>query len=146
VYWRKGATNLADYHTKHHPASHHQAMCPIYLPESTSQKFFAGLNAGELLSVLIHPLNLRSGEGVMIARANMTSRITSSLTSPTSTCAIERSDDVSNLEMLHCTVARADDVSNAKTNANAFTQAIQCRYKIPQYYHCADSTPSALNI
>eukprot|EP00804_Cyclotella_cryptica_P014910 CCRYP_000543-RA/>CCRYP_000543-RA protein AED:0.16 eAED:0.15 QI:0/0/0/1/0/0/2/0/870 len=30
-YWRAGATNLADYVTKHHPAIHHQAVRPLFL-------------------------------------------------------------------------------------------------------------------
>jgi hypothetical protein len=30
-YWRAGATNLADYVTKHHPAIHHQAVRPPFL-------------------------------------------------------------------------------------------------------------------
>ena len=34
VYWRPGKTNLADYVTKHHPASHHQLMRPIYLHQA----------------------------------------------------------------------------------------------------------------
>eukprot|EP00804_Cyclotella_cryptica_P009080 CCRYP_003165-RA/>CCRYP_003165-RA protein AED:0.11 eAED:0.04 QI:0/-1/0/1/-1/1/1/0/287 len=29
-YWRTGATNLADYVTKHHPAIHHQAVWPLF--------------------------------------------------------------------------------------------------------------------
>ncbi len=28
---RAGSTNLADYVTKHHPAIHHHAVCPLYL-------------------------------------------------------------------------------------------------------------------
>ena len=31
VYWDAGKNNLADYMTKHHPASHHQQVRPIYL-------------------------------------------------------------------------------------------------------------------
>ena len=31
IFWKPGKTNLGDYHTKHHPASHHQAVRPIYL-------------------------------------------------------------------------------------------------------------------
>lgn len=31
VYWRPGTENLADYFTKHFPASHHQKMRPTYL-------------------------------------------------------------------------------------------------------------------
>ncbi len=30
-YWRAGATNLADYVTKHHPAIHHQTVRPLFL-------------------------------------------------------------------------------------------------------------------
>ena len=29
--WQKGANNLAEYHTKHHPARHHQAIRKTYL-------------------------------------------------------------------------------------------------------------------
>ena len=31
IYWAKGLGNLADYFTKHHPASHHRAMRPVYV-------------------------------------------------------------------------------------------------------------------
>ena len=31
IYWSKGSDNLADYFTKHHPASHHRALRPFYL-------------------------------------------------------------------------------------------------------------------
>ena len=31
VHWRKGAQNLADYFTKHHPARYHVEMRPVYL-------------------------------------------------------------------------------------------------------------------
>jgi hypothetical protein len=31
VYWRPGSTNLGDYQTKHHPASHHIVMRPVFL-------------------------------------------------------------------------------------------------------------------
>ena len=30
VYWERGITNLADYFTKKHPASHHKKVRPIY--------------------------------------------------------------------------------------------------------------------
>ena len=33
VYWSPGRYSLADYFTKHHPASHHQLVRPIYLYE-----------------------------------------------------------------------------------------------------------------
>ena len=31
IYWKPGSTNLGDYHTKHHPASHHRLMRSTYL-------------------------------------------------------------------------------------------------------------------
>jgi hypothetical protein len=44
-YWRAGATNLADYVTKHHPAIHHQAVRPLFLttdpPTLSTSKFSA---------------------------------------------------------------------------------------------------------
>ena len=38
VLWQKGQSNLADYFTKHHPPSHHIAMCPTYLYENNNTK------------------------------------------------------------------------------------------------------------
>jgi hypothetical protein len=34
VYWRPGKDNLGDFHTKHHPAQHQQAMHPIMLHQA----------------------------------------------------------------------------------------------------------------
>jgi hypothetical protein len=34
IYWRPGADNLADYHTKHHSAAHHRLMRPKFLHTS----------------------------------------------------------------------------------------------------------------
>ena len=31
VIWKKGEDNLGDYFTKHHPATHHRKMRPLYL-------------------------------------------------------------------------------------------------------------------
>ena len=31
IHWKKGALNLADYFTKHHPTSHHVDVRPTYL-------------------------------------------------------------------------------------------------------------------
>ena len=36
IHWQRGATNLADYFTKHHPPSHHQRMRPKYLQEQST--------------------------------------------------------------------------------------------------------------
>ena len=36
VYWRKGAENLADYFTKHHPTRYHVQMRPVYLHSNST--------------------------------------------------------------------------------------------------------------
>jgi hypothetical protein len=38
-YWRPGTQNLADYFTKHHPASHHRASRPMYLTSSSDPRY-----------------------------------------------------------------------------------------------------------
>lgn len=38
-YWRPGTQNLADYFTKHHPASHHKASRPVYLTSSSDPQY-----------------------------------------------------------------------------------------------------------
>ena len=38
-YWRPGTQNLADYFTKHHPASHHIASRLTYLTSSSDQNY-----------------------------------------------------------------------------------------------------------
>jgi hypothetical protein len=38
-YWRPGTQNLADYFTKHHPASHHKASRPTYLTSSLDPQY-----------------------------------------------------------------------------------------------------------
>jgi hypothetical protein len=42
IYWSKGQTNRADYFSKHHPASHHQAIRSTYLysPTNPTRKYF----------------------------------------------------------------------------------------------------------
>jgi hypothetical protein len=42
VYWRPGKDNLGDYHTKHHPAQHHQDMRPILLHHKNSLNVLRG--------------------------------------------------------------------------------------------------------
>jgi hypothetical protein len=42
VYWRPGKDNLANYHTKHHPAQHHQDMRPILLHQANSLNVLRG--------------------------------------------------------------------------------------------------------
>jgi hypothetical protein len=36
IKWHHGQENLADYQSKHHLGSHHQAVCPWYLHERNS--------------------------------------------------------------------------------------------------------------
>jgi hypothetical protein len=38
-YWRPGTQNIADYWTKHHPASHHKSFCPQILTSATDPKY-----------------------------------------------------------------------------------------------------------
>ena len=38
-YWRPSTQNLADYFTKHHPASHHKASRPTYLTSSSDPQY-----------------------------------------------------------------------------------------------------------
>jgi hypothetical protein len=42
VYWRPGKYNLGDYHTKHHPAQHHQDMRPILLHQANNLNVLLG--------------------------------------------------------------------------------------------------------
>lgn len=42
IFWSKGKTNRADYYSKHHPGSHHQAIRPVYLysPSNPFKNYF----------------------------------------------------------------------------------------------------------
>jgi hypothetical protein len=42
VYWGPGKDNLGDYHTKHHPAQHHQYMRPISIRQANSLNVLGG--------------------------------------------------------------------------------------------------------
>ena len=35
IHWKRGASNLADYYTKHHPTKHHQKVRPTYVLNAT---------------------------------------------------------------------------------------------------------------
>ena len=75
IFWRKGKFNRADYFTKHHPASHHQAIRSVYLydPNNPSKNYFDCLTDEENeedVAALATPLAaspLASGEGVLIS-------------------------------------------------------------------------------
>ncbi len=38
-YWRPGTQNLADYFTKHHPATHHKSVCPTILTSANNPEY-----------------------------------------------------------------------------------------------------------
>jgi hypothetical protein len=42
VYWRPGKDNLGEYHTKHHPAQHHQDIRPILIHQANSVHVLRG--------------------------------------------------------------------------------------------------------
>ena len=43
VHWKRGTQNLADYPSKHHPATHHKAMRPTYVANSTRNRDCKGV-------------------------------------------------------------------------------------------------------
>lgn len=48
IYWKKGRHNKADYYTKHHPSSHHQAIRPSVLHmNDRSKNYFECLQEQE---------------------------------------------------------------------------------------------------
>ena len=74
IYWKKGILNKADYFSKHHPASHHQAIRSSYLhcPDDRSKNYFECLEEEESQkTVSFHAStnysNKNSGEGVLIS-------------------------------------------------------------------------------
>ncbi|KAI2502091.1 Reverse transcriptase (RNA-dependent DNA polymerase) [Fragilaria crotonensis] len=81
IYWSKGTTNRADYFSKHHPASHHQAIRSTYLysPANPTRNYFDCLSdtapapcttvhipsANSLTITSVDP-----GEGVLLSPGN----------------------------------------------------------------------------
>lgn len=49
IHWKKGILNKADYHSKHHPSSHHQLVRPSYLyePNAPAKNYFQCLQDKE---------------------------------------------------------------------------------------------------
>jgi hypothetical protein len=73
IYWKKGILNKADYFTKHHPPSHHQAIRSSYLHDAKdrSKNYFECLQDAEDTPDAprtVHFPDSDSGEGVLIAR------------------------------------------------------------------------------
>ena len=80
VYWRKGALNKADYHTKHHHVKHHREVRPTYLHvDGQSPNYFDALYEEDTCENPENENNEQTddhGEGVLKSR-NSESRLTS---------------------------------------------------------------------
>ena len=74
IYWKKGSLNKADYFTKHHPASHHQAIRSSYLhiPNQRSKNYFECLQDNDNEEIT----NDVRSEGVLIPRARTLAHVT----------------------------------------------------------------------
>ena len=76
IYWSKGQTNRADYFSKHHPASHHQAIRSTYLyaPTNPTRNYFECLADTTTTPVpSAKSLTISSndpGEGVLLSPGN----------------------------------------------------------------------------
>ena len=42
-YWSPGSQNIGDYHIKHHQATHHRAVCDIYLHKKAKKGQYQGI-------------------------------------------------------------------------------------------------------
>ena len=85
IFWSKGKTNRADYFSKHHPASHHQAIRSTYLysPTNPAKNYFDCLADTDLDSSDAEPhaksltvLSTDPGEGVLLAPCDVTNDVT----------------------------------------------------------------------
>ena len=80
IFWNKGKTNRADYFSKHHPASHHQAIRSTYLYSSTNptKNYFECLadTAFESPAAALHAqsptMHSVPGEGVLLFPRDVT--------------------------------------------------------------------------
>ena len=81
IQWKKGEGNLADYFTKHHPASHHKAIRSTYLyaPTNPARNYFECLAEETLQAPVTEQALLcqhsvsspeSSGEGVLLSPGN----------------------------------------------------------------------------
>ena len=67
IFWKKGILNKADYFTKHHPPSHHQAIRSTYLYEPTdpSRNYFDCLQDEDENALPNPAVDTAAGEGVL---------------------------------------------------------------------------------
>jgi len=83
IFWKPGITNRADYFSKHHPASHHQAVRPTYL--------FSPMHAINFSACHTDPV-VSPGEGVLIAPATWSRTYHIGRHSRPVTCPIDQAD------------------------------------------------------
>jgi hypothetical protein len=86
IFWRQGKTNRADYFSKHHPASHHQAIRSTYLysPTNPAKNYFdclantdpAAPDADPSANSLTFLIPTDPGEGVLLAPSDVTHDVT----------------------------------------------------------------------
>jgi hypothetical protein len=94
ICWKKGILNKADYFTKHHPPSHHQAIRSSYLHDAKdcSKNYFQCLQDAEAMPDAprtVHFPDSDSGEGVfLIAREPGTGTKATSPGSPNGICLV----------------------------------------------------------
>ena len=72
IYWSKGQTNRADYFSKHHPASHHQAIRSTYLysPTNPKRNYFECLSDDVPQPHTAADSTVAPGEGVLLSPRN----------------------------------------------------------------------------
>ena len=72
IYWSKGQTNRADYFSKHHPASHHQAIRSTYLysPTNPTRNYFECLSDDVTPPPPAANSKVAPGEGVLLSPGN----------------------------------------------------------------------------
>jgi hypothetical protein len=72
IYWSKGQTNRADYFSKHHPASHHQAIRSTYLysPTNPTRNDFDCLSDTDPPPYAAAASAVDPGEGVLLSPGN----------------------------------------------------------------------------
>ncbi len=74
LYWSKGNTDRTDYFSKHHPASHHQAIHSRYSPTNPARNYFKCLTDAAPPVPSSHSLTISPsedpGEGVLISPGN----------------------------------------------------------------------------
>ena len=87
ITWKTGAVNLADYFTKHHPASHHKALRPIYLHDESCRLTLQGCT--KILATRASEKKNESGRNKENNAAMKTTCSKVSTTIPLTECVLE---------------------------------------------------------